>query len=294
MTIKYLYHKSGTFNRDSILRNGLIPQVGPSYKAHWDDDEDLKPFIFLYDHAKVYGGEYDSTYDDDIYSVDVSQLDKSHLFRDPDMSMNGCWVYDKVISPSAIKLIYKGSDEDSSDLSLHSQIYENIDDISIVAEKNSGEVYIKAMLNGTCIGYLIVVIHNNIYELDSEISDTDSYDVAEEVISKLNGKGRVIELADITVDKQYRNIGISKKLLEYTLKAFNGEQFYLRVCPTDGVDEQTLADSVKKYGFIEVDNTENGTFLIKRSSLSENNFVHLNENNIRKVVVESLRNIFGL
>lgn len=294
MAVKYLYHKSGYFNRKSILKNGLIPQVGPSYQAHWDDAENLKPYIFLYDHNKVPDGEYDSTYDDDIYSVDLSQLDKSHLFRDPDSSMKGCWVYDKIISPSAIKLVYKGSKKDSGDLSLHSQIYENIDDISIVAERSNGEVYIKAMLNGTCIGYLIVVIHNNIYELDSEISDTDSYDVAEEVISKLNGKGRVIELADITVDKQYRNIGISKKLLEYTLKAFNGEQFYLRVCPTDGVDEQTLADSVKRYGFIEVDNTENGTFLIKRSSLSENNFVHLNESNIRKVVVESLRNIFGL
>jgi len=177
----------------------------------------------------------------------------------------------------------------------HYNIYEDINnDINIVTNRSDGETYIEAMLDGSCIGYLIVVIHNTIYELESEISDTDSYEVADEVIAKLDSSKRVIELADITVDREYRNMGISKRLLEYTLGVFKNEQFYMRVCPTDGVDEQTLANSVKNYGFIEIDNTENGTFLIKRSSLSENNFVHLNENNVRKIVAESLKNIFGL
>jgi len=177
----------------------------------------------------------------------------------------------------------------------HYKIYEDINnDITIITNRSNGETYIEAMLNGKCIGYLVVVIHNTIYDLESEISDTDSYEVADEVIAKLNGSKRVIELADISVNKEYRNMGISKRLLEYTLDTFKNEQFYMRVCPTDGVDEQTLADSVKRYGFIEVDNTENGTFLIKKGSLSENKFVHLNENSIRKVVTESLRNIFGL
>lgn len=293
MATKYLYHKSGTFNRDSILRNGLIPQVGPSYKAHWNDDENLKPFIFLYDHAKVQDGEYDTTYDDDIYAIDVKQLDREHLRRDPDRDMKGCWVYDQKISPSAIKLIYKGSKKDSGDLTLHRNIYKNINnDITIVANRGNGETYIEAMLNGSCIGYLIVVIHNTIYDLESEISDTDSYEVADEVITKLDSRKRVIELADITVNREYRNMGISKRLLEYILDTFKNEQFYMRVCPTDGIDEQTLANSVKNYGFTEIDNTENGTFLIKRNYLYENKTKYdmkINESKFRNIIAESVK-----
>jgi hypothetical protein len=75
-----LFHKSPISCRKSILKKGLLPSVGDSYKAHWDDREDLTPYIFLYDHNTINGGEYDSTYDDDIYAVDVSQLDNEHLF----------------------------------------------------------------------------------------------------------------------------------------------------------------------------------------------------------------------
>lgn len=130
-TIRYnlprlLYHKAPISARQSIMKNGLKPSVGDSYKAHWDDREDLKPYVFLYDHNTVNNGEYDSTYDDDIYAVDVSQLDKKHIFRDPDESMKGCLVYDIPIPISAIKLVYKGSERDSGDLSVHSYIYEGI------------------------------------------------------------------------------------------------------------------------------------------------------------------------
>ena len=69
---------------------------------------------------------------------------------------------------------------------------------------------------------------------------------------------------DVDVKKEYRGMGISKMLLEYILNKYSGYQFYLRVCPTDGVDETTLAKSVGKYGFITITDTENGTFMIKR------------------------------
>lgn len=65
--------------------------------------------------------------------------------------------------------------------------------------------------------------------------------------------------------KEEKNIGISKMLLEYVLSKYDGYQFYLRVCPTDGVDEITLANSVMKYGFIKVgESDDGGTFLIKK------------------------------
>lgn len=124
-TMTTLYHKSPISCRESILKNGLQPSVGSSYQAHWDDREDLTPYIFLYDHNTVNDGEYDSTYDDDIYAVDVAQLDMEHLFHDPDEYMNGCYVYDLSIPPSAIKLVYEGSEGDSTMelISKHSHIY---------------------------------------------------------------------------------------------------------------------------------------------------------------------------
>jgi len=122
---KLLYHKSSINNRKSILKNGLIPSVGDSYKAHWDDRDDLVPYVFLYDHNTINDGEYDSTYDDDIYSIDTSKLDIEHLSNDIDSYMHGCFVYDKKIPPKAIHLIYKGSTEDSKNLSSHSYIYKN-------------------------------------------------------------------------------------------------------------------------------------------------------------------------
>ena len=263
-----LYHKSPISCRMSILKKGLLPSVGDSYKAHWDDKEDLTPYIFLYDHNTINGGEYDSTYDDDIYAIDVSQLDKEHLFNDPDGSMNGCFAYDIPIPTSAIKLVYKGTEGDSDErlMAKHSHIYESINGGVKFEEYVDayGDISVSAYNNGQLMGYTILVMHKDIYSLDSEISDTDSYETAAEVISKLDSSKPIVELADVDVKKEYRGMGISKMLLEYILNKYSGYQFYLRVCPTDGVDEATLAKSVGKYGFITITDTENGTFMIKR------------------------------
>jgi GNAT superfamily N-acetyltransferase len=263
-----LFHKSPISCRKSILKKGLLPSVGDSYKAHWDDREDLTPYIFLYDHNTINGGEYDSTYDDDIYAVDVSQLDNEHLFNDPDNGMNGCFVYDIPIPTSAIKLVYKGTEGDSDErlMAKHSHIYEGINGGVEFEEyvDEYGDITISAYNNGQLMGYSILVIHKDIYSLESEISETDSYETAEDVISKLRFGKPIVELADVDVKKEYRGFGVSKMLLEYVLSKYNGYQFYLRVCPTDGVDEKTLANSVGRYGFITVTDTENGTFMVKR------------------------------
>jgi len=265
---RLLYHKAPIAARQSIMKNGLIPSVGDSYKAHWDDREDLKPYIFLYDHNTVNNGEYDSTYDDDIYAVDVSQLDKKHIFRDPDKSMKGCLAYDIPIPISAIKMVYKGSKRDSSDLSVHSNIYEGIS--NGVEFKDDSDEYggrsVGAYYNDNEVGYLnyYICYPDDIY---SNISDSieDGNDIAYDVVRRLDNNKRVIDLADIDVSKDFRNMGISKKLLEYVLNKYRDYQFYLRVCPTDGVDETTLANSVMKYGFIKVgESDDGGTFLIKK------------------------------
>lgn len=114
------------------------------------------------------------------------------------------------------------------------------------------------------MGYVILIYHHNIESLYSEIADTDSYEMAEDVVYKLNINKPIIEIANLDVNKNYRNKGISKKILEYILEYYQEYQFYLRICPSDGVDEYTFANMFKRYGFIEIDSNENGTFMIKK------------------------------
>lgn len=105
-----MYHKSNPMFRDSILANGLIPKVGECYRIYWEDktNDELKPYVFMYNKEEH---EYDSTYDDDIYEIDVNQLEQDRIKKDICPTLEGCYVYDKVIPISAIKLIYKGSGE---------------------------------------------------------------------------------------------------------------------------------------------------------------------------------------
>lgn len=138
-------------------------------------------------------------------------------------------------------------------------------DISFNEHDLGDEINIGICGNGDEMGYVILIPHNKISSLYNEIADTDSYEMAEDVIGKLNSNKPIIEIADVDVSKNYRNKGVSKKLIEYVLEKYKDYQFYLRVCPTDGVDEYTFANVFKRYGFIEIDrNDENGTFMIKK------------------------------
>ena len=138
-------------------------------------------------------------------------------------------------------------------------------DISFNEHDLGDEINIGICGNGDEMGYVILIPHNKISSLYNEIADTDSYEMAEDVIGKLNSNKPIIEIADVDVSKNYRNKGVSKKLIEYVLEKYKDYQFYLRVCPTDDVDEYTFANVFKRYGFIEIDrNDENGTFMIKK------------------------------
>lgn len=105
---KKLYHKSNPIFRKSILKNGLLPKVGECYSLYWEDktDEELVPYIFMYDKDIC---DYDSTYDDDIYEIDVDTLNKDHIKLDMCPTLVGCYVYDLPIPITSIKLIHKGS-----------------------------------------------------------------------------------------------------------------------------------------------------------------------------------------
>lgn len=97
-----LYHTSNPIFREKIAKEGLTPQVGDSYYLHYSEyrPDDIRPCIFLSKEP------YDSTYDDDIYEVNLSSLDKEQLESDPEFKDG--YRYFKSISTEDIKLIYKG------------------------------------------------------------------------------------------------------------------------------------------------------------------------------------------
>lgn len=104
-----MYHKSNPELRDQISKEGLKVKVGDSYKAHYDDKDDLEPLVFMYDKNVK---EYDTTYDDDIWEIDLSKLDTSKIKKDPEKRISHyCYVYSKDIPVDAIKLIHKGTGE---------------------------------------------------------------------------------------------------------------------------------------------------------------------------------------
>ena len=85
----------------------------------------------------------------------------------------------------------------------HSHIYESINGGVKFEEyvDEYGDISVSAYNNGQLMGYTILVMHKDIYSLDSEISDTDSYETAAEVIRKLDSSKPIVELADVDVKK---------------------------------------------------------------------------------------------
>lgn len=118
---KYLFHKSPFSIRNKILNEGLKATVGASTDIH-SGHKNLQPGVFLFDGNKQV---YDSTYDDDIWVIDTSKLDKTKFIKDYDEFMYktfGSVVYTEDISKTNIELIYKGSKKDSNEKSLKTEL----------------------------------------------------------------------------------------------------------------------------------------------------------------------------
>lgn len=105
-----LYHKAPPSLRRKISTEGLKAQVGGSYSGHWEGSgRKLRPCVFLYD-SNI--GEYDTTYNDDIWEVDTMSLNPNKFKEDPDRYMYdtfGSVMYMDNIPPTHLTLIKRGS-----------------------------------------------------------------------------------------------------------------------------------------------------------------------------------------
>ena len=106
--MKTLYHVSNPINRQKILLNGLIPQEGDSYLAHYDNKPVFGKVVFV-----CTTNTYDTTYDDDRYEISLPDEEFNKLNFKPDNDVENGLYTSNVIKPKYLKLIYKGTGNDN-------------------------------------------------------------------------------------------------------------------------------------------------------------------------------------
>ena len=105
---RYVYHTSNPIFRDKITKEGLIPK-GKS--EAWLSDTKIDGEVIFAVNSDNKEDWFDSTYDDDIYRIDTTNL-KNKWYVDPNFDLEDKRVitFDK-IPVSSIELIYKGTGE---------------------------------------------------------------------------------------------------------------------------------------------------------------------------------------
>jgi len=103
---KYVYHTSNPIFRDKISEEGLIPK-GKS--ESWLSDTEIEGEVIFAVNSSQDKYMWNSTYDDDIYKIDTTNL-KNKWYQDPNFESDGLHIitFDK-IPLDAIKIIYKGT-----------------------------------------------------------------------------------------------------------------------------------------------------------------------------------------
>lgn len=105
---KYLYHKSNPTFRNNIAKKGLVPK-GKS--ATWLSDTDIKGKVIFATNSENKKDWFDSTYDDDIYKIDTTNL-KNKWYLDPNYNFQKNKIHVITFEPiekNSIELIYEGS-----------------------------------------------------------------------------------------------------------------------------------------------------------------------------------------
>ena len=103
---RYLYHTSNPIFRDKIYKEGLIPK-GKS--ETWLSDTKIDGEVIFAVNSDNKEDWFDSTYDDDIYRIDTTNL-KNTWYVDPNFDLEDKRIITfERIPVSSIELIYKGT-----------------------------------------------------------------------------------------------------------------------------------------------------------------------------------------
>ena len=106
---KYVYHTSNPIFRDKISKEGLTPK-GKS--ESWLSDTNIDGEVIFAVNSDNKQDWWDSTYDDDIYKIDTTNLNnKWYNDTNFDLEDKRIITFEK-IPLNSIKLIYKGTGSD--------------------------------------------------------------------------------------------------------------------------------------------------------------------------------------
>ena len=239
------FHVSNPVNRINIMRKGLLPSVGDSYRCHSESDGDLMPVVFMSKN-----NDYDSTWDDDRWEIDGNYLDKESIFNDFDSQMDGSYIYTKAIPPKALKLIHKGSGKD--------MLKEDKDSMFVQKENEMMRFY-KGNEEVGGLSYTMGNIDTIISEYEDSVSDFNP-----SIMRVFDPGEKILNIEDVWVNRDFRGHGLFREEL---LLAFGelrnlSRQFILRACSDNGFPEDKLVEIYSGLGFKVLEETdEDGTIM---------------------------------
>jgi hypothetical protein len=103
---KYIYHTSNPRSRDAISKQGLIVQ---GRSDAWLSDTKIDGKVIFAVNSDDKKDWWDSTYDDDIYRIDTTNL-KNKWYVDPNFDLKDHRIITfENIPLKSIKIIYKGT-----------------------------------------------------------------------------------------------------------------------------------------------------------------------------------------
>ncbi len=103
---QFVYHTSNPGSRDKISKQGLIPQ---GMSAAWLSNTNIKGKVIFVVNSDNRKDWWDSTYDDDIYKIDTTNL-KNKWYVDPNFDLKDKRIITfENIPTKSIKLIHKGT-----------------------------------------------------------------------------------------------------------------------------------------------------------------------------------------
>ena len=107
---KYVYHTSNPIFRDRISKEGLIPK---EKGETWLSDTNIDGEVIFAVNSDNKEDWWDSTYDDDIYKIDTTNLNNK-WYNDPNFDLEDKRIITfENIPLNSIKLIYKGTGSDT-------------------------------------------------------------------------------------------------------------------------------------------------------------------------------------
>jgi GNAT superfamily N-acetyltransferase len=215
---KYVYHTSNPGFRDKISKEGLRVK---SKSVTWLSDTKIDGKVIFAVNSDNKKDWWDSTYDDDIYRIDTTNLNNK-WYNDPNFDLDDKRIITfEDIPLNSIKLIYKGTGLDT--------LYE-----SITIETPNSDSYNDIFVDGEKVGYIILSpARKEYYWVDVNLPNP-------------------LAIVDIKILKQFRGKNYMKETMNwlYNFAKENGyKSLFLRVDDDSEINQETLFQIYQKYGF---------------------------------------------